>query len=225
MFAAAMPIAGVAFAADEPKDLLKPSNPTAGPDRFKGLKVGVASYTFRKVTLEQTIKAIQRVGLHYVSIKDFHLPMKSTAEEPQGGRKGVRRRGDYAAVLRQRETDDRRSRQPQCFRIRPRHRREVMVCAPDPAALPMLEKLVKEFDIKLAIHNHGPEDKIFPSPYEVQKAVEKLDPRIGYCIDVGHTARAGHDPAKAMRDLKDRLYDVHFKDVADLKGKSRQVGD
>ncbi|QOV87790.1 sugar phosphate isomerase/epimerase family protein [Humisphaera borealis] len=220
MFAAAMPIAGVAFAADEPKDLLKPSNPTAGPDRFKGLKVGVASYTFRKVTLEQTIKAIQRVGLHYVSIKDFHLPMKSTAEE----RKAVAKAFVDAGIMPlscgnvKLTTDEAASRN--AFEYVRDTGAKVMVCAPDPAALPMLEKLVKEFDIKLAIHNHGPEDKIFPSPYEVQKAVEKLDPRIGYCIDVGHTARAGHDPAKAMRDLKDRLYDVHFKDVADLKGKS-----
>ena len=218
--AATLPIAGMAMAADEPKDLLKPSTPAAGPDRFKGLKVGVASYTFRKVSLEQTIKAIQRVGLHYVSIKDFHLPMKSTTEE----RKKVAQAFVDAGITPlscgnvKLTTDEAASRN--AFEYVRDTGAKVMVCAPDAAALPMLEKLVKEFDIKLAIHNHGPEDKIFPSPYEVQKAIANLDPRIGYCIDVGHTARAGVDPAKAMRELKDRLYDVHFKDVADLKGKS-----
>ena len=99
-----------------------------------------------------------------------------------------------------------------------------MVCAPKSVeVLPMLEKLVKEFDVRMAIHNHGPEDKVFPSPYEVMAAVETLDPRVGLCVDVGHTARAGRDPAKAFRDFRDRLYDVHLKDVSDPQGKSAKV--
>jgi sugar phosphate isomerase/epimerase len=73
--------------------------------------------------------------------------------------------------------------------------------------------MVKSFDIKLAIHNHGPGDKRFPSPYDALKAAEKFDPRIGLCIDVGHTARAGVDPAEAIRKCKERLYDLHLKDV------------
>lgn len=220
MLAATLPMAGMALAADAPKDLLKPATPAAGPDRFKGLKVGVASYTFRKVTLEQTIKAIQRVGLHYVSIKDFHLPMKSTAEERKKAAQAFVDAGitPLSCGNVKLTTDEAASRN--AFEYVRDTGCNVMVCAPDPAALPMLEKLVKEFDIKLAIHNHGPEDKVFPSPYEVQKVIANLDPRIGYCIDVGHTARAGVDPAKAIRDLKDRLYDVHFKDVADITAKN-----
>jgi len=222
--AAAVPVAGIAIAADKPADkagdLLKPSNPSAGPDRFKGLKVGVASYSFRKVTLEQTIKAIQRVGLHYVSIKDFHLPMKSTAEDRKKAAQAFIDAGitPLSCGNVRLTTDEAASRN--AFEYVRDTGAKVMVCAPDPAALPMLEKLVKEFDIKLAIHNHGPEDKVFPSPYEVQKAIASLDPRIGYCIDVGHTARAGVDPAKAMRELKDRLYDIHLKDVADPTAKN-----
>ena len=89
----------------------------------------------------------------------------------------------------------------------------VMVCAPQRDSVPILDKMVKEFDIKLAIHNHGPEDKQFPSPYDVMKAVEKYDKRIGLCIDVGHTARAGVDPAESIIKCKERLYDVHMKDI------------
>lgn len=216
--AAALPLGGAAIAADG--DLLKPSTPAAGPDRFKGLKVGVASYTFRKVTLEQTIKAIQRVGLHYVSIKDFHLPMKSTADERKAAAKAFVDAGitPLSCGNVRLTTDEAASRN--AFEYVRDTGSKVMVCAPDPKALPMLEKLVKEFDIRLAIHNHGPEDKVFPSPYDVQKAVADLDPRIGYCIDVGHTARAGVDPAKAIRELKERLYDVHIKDVADVTAKN-----
>jgi sugar phosphate isomerase/epimerase len=79
--------------------------------------------------------------------------------------------------------------------------------------MPILDAMVKEFDVRLAIHNHGPEDKRFPSPYDVWKAVERYDRRIGLCLDVGHTARAKVDPASAIRECRERLYDVHFKDI------------
>jgi sugar phosphate isomerase/epimerase len=73
--------------------------------------------------------------------------------------------------------------------------------------------MVKEFDIKIAIHNHGPEDMRFPSPYDAWKAVEEYDGRLGLCIDVGHTARAGVDPAESILKCRDRVYDLHFKDI------------
>ena len=85
---------------------------------------------------------------------------------------------------------------------------------------------MKEFDIKLAIHNHGPEDKRFPSPYDAWKAVEKFDKRMGLCIDVGHTARAKVDPAEAIVKCKDRLYDLHLKDIntTEPNGSTIQAG-
>jgi sugar phosphate isomerase/epimerase len=92
-----------------------------------------------------------------------------------------------------------------------------IVCSPDPESMPILDKMVKEFDIKLAIHNHGPEDKKFPSPFEVWNAVQKYDNRIGLCIDVGHTARAKVNPAEAILKCKARLYDLHFKDINSLE--------
>jgi len=89
-----------------------------------------------------------------------------------------------------------------------------IVCSPRPGAMARLDAMVDEFDIRLAIHNHGPEDKHFPSPYDVWKAVEGRDRRIGLCLDVGHTARAKVDPAEAIRRCRERLYDVHLKDMA-----------
>jgi sugar phosphate isomerase/epimerase len=88
-----------------------------------------------------------------------------------------------------------------------------IVCSPHPESMPILDRMVKEYDIKLAIHNHGPEDKRFPSPYDVMKAVQGFDKRVGLCIDVGHTARARVDPAEAILRCKERLYDLHFKDI------------
>jgi sugar phosphate isomerase/epimerase len=89
--------------------------------------------------------------------------------------------------------------------------------------MPILDSMVKEFDIRLAIHNHGPEDKRFPSPYDVWKAVEGYDRRIGLCIDIGHTARARVDPAEAIRRCRDRLYDLHIKDIDSTAPEGRTV--
>lgn len=185
-------------------------------DPFHGLKVGVASYTLRTLPLEAAIKAIQRVGLHYVSIKDAHLPMNSTV----GERKAVARKFKDAGItplscgnvsMRNDEANVR-----QAFEYARDTGLAAIVCAPDPAALPILDKMVKEFDIRIAIHNHGPEDKAFPSPNEVWQAVQPYDKRVGLCIDIGHTARAGVDPAEAIVKYQERLYDLHFKDIAQM---------
>jgi sugar phosphate isomerase/epimerase len=99
----------------------------------------------------------------------------------------------------------------------------IAVCAPTHQNLPRLEKFVKEYNIKLAIHNHGPEDKNFPSPFDVLAAVKNLDPRIGLCIDLGHAIRAGADVVAAIYAAGPRLYDLHIKDLADATSRESQV--
>ena len=98
-----------------------------------------------------------------------------------------------------------------------------MVCKPDIAALPLVEKLVKEFDQKLAIHNHGPEDKLYPTPEVAWNAIKSLDARIGLCIDVGHTARFGDDVVTSIKKYSARLYDVHMKDSIAIVGAQKDV--
>ena len=87
---------------------------------------------------------------------------------------------------------------------------------PTPESLKWIERFVKEYDIKIAIHNHGPEDKFFPSPFDVLKAIKNLDPRIGFCIDVGHAARANANLVDAIHATGARLYDMHIKDLANF---------
>jgi inosose dehydratase len=181
---------------------------------WQGLKVGLASYSFSKLPLDAAIQGIRRVGVNYVSIKDAHLPMKSTAAQ----RKEVVQKflaagitplscgvigltGDEAQVR-------------NAFEYARDAGIPTIVCKPTPESLSMLDKLVKEFNLRLAIHNHGPEDKVWPSPLDVWSAIQKYDERIGVCVDVGHTARCGVDPAQALRTCASRLYDVHFKDLA-----------
>jgi len=197
-----------------------------GKDPWLGLKAGVASYTFRQFSVDNTIKALQQLDLHYISIKDFHLSLKSSTEE----RKAVIEKFIQAGItplscgnitMENDETNVRNA-----FQYAKDCKLPTIVCSPDPASMPLLDKMVKEFDIKLAIHNHGPEDKRFPSPYDVWKAVQAYDSRIGLCIDVGHTARAKVDPAEAIIKCKSRLYDLHFKDInsTEPNGNTIQAG-
>ena len=186
---------------------------TSSADPWRGLKPGVASYTLRKLPLEAAIRGIQRVGLRYVSIKDFHLALTSSTDE----RRAVAARFKDAGITPLSCGNVTMQNDPADVRRAFAYARDLglptIVCSPHPDSMPILDAMVKEFDIRLAIHNHGPEDKRFPSPYDVWKAVEKYDRRIGLCIDVGHTARAQVDPAEAIRKCRERLYDLHIKDI------------
>ena len=79
--------------------------------------------------------------------------------------------------------------------------------------LPHINEKVQEHDIRLAIHNHGPGDKIFPTPDLAYERIKDLDRRVGLCIDIGHTIRIGGDPYRAAEQFADRLFDIHMKDV------------
>jgi sugar phosphate isomerase/epimerase len=186
----------------------------AGDDEWQNFKVGIASYTFRKMNLEDTIKALQRLKLNYISVKDFHLPLNSSTAERQSAMQKLKNAGitPLSCGNITMQNDEKNIRQ--AFDYAKDCGMPAIVCSPHPDSMPILDKMVKEYDIKLAIHNHGPEDKRFPSPYDVMKAVQGFDKRIGLCIDVGHTARAKVNPAEAIIKCKERLYDLHFKDIS-----------
>ncbi len=198
---------------------------TEEADPWLGLKIGVATYTVRELPIEEAIKAIQRVGLKYVSIKNVknHIDLSHTSEERKQRAKMFKDAGLIALSvgnvgMKNDEADIRRA-----FEYARDIGVPTMVCAPDKNSFPILDKMVKEFDIKLAIHNHGPEDKQFPSPYDVWQAVEKYDKRIGLCIDVGHTARANVDPAESIIKCRERLYDLHLKDISALGNRNTPI--
>ncbi len=100
---------------------------------------------------------------------------------------------------------------------------KVIVGVPIPELLPLVDKKVKEYDIKVAIHNHGPGDKVYPTPASVYERVRDLDKRIGLCNDIGHTIRAGSDPAVSAKKFADRLLDIHIQDVSEAAAKGHGV--
>lgn len=204
---------------------------TAAADPFRGLKIGVATYTLRELPIEEAIKGVQRVGLKYVSIKNVknHVDLSHTTEERKARTQMFRDAGLIPLSvgnvgMKNDEADMRRA-----FEYARDVGVSTMVCSPSGQVddlnqwVQRLDPLVKEFNIKLAIHNHGPEDKNFPSPYDITKIAEKYDKRIGLCIDVGHTARAGVDPAESIIKCKDRLYDLHMKDISALGNRNTPI--
>jgi sugar phosphate isomerase/epimerase len=161
--------------------------------------------------------------MNYVSIKDVHLPLKSTAEE----RKAVVRKFLEAGItplscgVVNMTNDEAQLRN--AFEYARDAGIPTIVCKPTRESLPVLETFVKEFGIRLAIHNHGPEDKVWPSPLGVWEAIQKYDQRIGVCVDVGHTTRCGVDPIEAIRTCASRLYDLHLKDLSSKREKSQPI--
>jgi len=93
---------------------------------------------------------------------------------------------------------------------------------PDPDSFASLDDLVKEFDIRIAIHNHGPTHR-YNKVIDVLDAIEKHDRRIGACADLGHYLRSGEQPTEVIRLLAGRLYGIHLKDFAEMQDKTRGV--
>jgi sugar phosphate isomerase/epimerase len=98
----------------------------------------------------------------------------------------------------------------------------LMVIASTPTTLPRVERFVREYDIKVAIHNHGPEDQYFPGPRDALPIIHDMDPRVGLCVDLGHTTRTGVAIVEALVEAGDRVLDVHVKDLRDLMERESQ---
>lgn len=191
-----------------------------------GVRLGIATYTFRNFSRAKLIeyaKALEIATLNCKDTKD-HLPSTSAEAEAQALEeyKAAGLAVTAAGTIYFKEDSD--------ADIRPKFEYAKragigVIAAGDPpvAVLPRIEKFVKEFDIKFAIHNHGPEDPIWKSPLDVLAAVGKMDRRMGCCIDVGHTMRAGVAPVKAIQAAGARLFDMHIKDLAKADAKESQV--
>lgn len=190
------------------------------------IHLGMCSYTFREFDRAHVIDFMKQLNMTDLNAKDTkdHLPMTPPEATEQAvaayTAAGIKLTAIGAVYFQKNDDDDVRAK----FDYAKRSGVKVIVAGdPTPDTLPRLEKFVKEFDIRIAIHNHGPEDKIWPSPLDVLKDVKGLDPRLGCCIDVGHCARAGTDPVEAVKAVGERLFDVHMKDLTDMTKKESQV--
>ncbi len=187
------------------------------------LKLGVASYSFRHFSRAQAIEMTKQLGTPYLNVKEFHLKLSSTPQQideavQEFHNAGIILVGCGNVSFQKDDEADIRSK----FEYAKRAGFPLIVCAPTAVTLPKLEKFVQQYNIKIAVHNHGPEDKNFPTPQSVLKIVKNMDPRCGLCIDVGHTALAGVDIVESIAEAGPRLLDMHAKDLRDLKVEDSQ---
>jgi sugar phosphate isomerase/epimerase len=195
-------------------------------DPYRGLKMGVASYSLRKFSLDDAIAMTQKLGVKYITLKDCHLSLRTSAAEREAARRkiavaGLILMGGGVIYLKNDEAEIRNA-----FEYAKDAGMPTIVASPEPQALGKLDKMVNEYQIRVAIHNHGPGDEKYPAPQDVFNQVKDHDPRIGLCIDVGHTARIGANPVEAIKKYSSRLYDLHFKDVtaAAASGEGTELG-
>ncbi len=192
------------------------------------LRLGLATYSLRHLPINDAIPVMKDMRIEFIGPFRTHIPWNGSEAQCKAiadklwdagfvlTGSGVFRLPNDEQAVRQAFVNARAA------------RLQTMVCSPEMAALPMVEKFVKEFDQRIAIHNHGPEDKIYPTPMEAFNAIKNLDKRMGLCIDVAHTARTGSDPIAMIRQCAPRLYDFHIRDtvspVGDTKDDPVEVG-
>ena len=215
----------IAAACAAPLTLPAVAEPNPASLKPSPLKLGIATYTFRNFTRAQMLGFLKQLEVTSINCKDAkdHLP-SNPAEEAKA-------LADYAAAgialhaagtiyFPKDEDDDIRAKFEYC---RIAGIKVIVAGDPKPEILPRIEKFVKEYDFRFAIHNHGPEDKVWPSPLNVLEAVKGMDSRMGCCIDIGHCVRAGTDVVEAIHAVGPRLFNMHVKDLTSFASKESQV--
>jgi len=219
---AALGIAGTAALPFLSKTAVAENAPLKGGT---SLPVGIAGYTFAKFDLEKSIAMMKRLDIHYLSVKDFHLPLDSSEEK-------------IKAVLSQLAAADikvytvgviymkTQAAVDTAFDYAKRVGVDMIVGVPNYDLLDYVEQKVKSTNIRLAIHNHGPEDLLYPSPKEVLERIKTRDTKMGLCMDIGHAKRTGANLEAAIKEAGPRLFDLHIKDVtgAVKEAKAIEVG-
>lgn len=186
------------------------------------LTIGLASYTLRKYSVSQLIDICKRLNIKDIALKNFHLPLDASDSEIQATIAKLKEAGlniyGGGVIYMKNEAEVKNA-----FRYAKAAGMKMIIGVPNHDLLPLVEKYVKENDIKLAIHNHGPGDEVYPTPATVYDKIVNLDKRIGLCIDIGHVVRLGMNPIEAIKKYGHRMYDMHLKDVDGTVAKSESI--
>lgn len=191
----------------------------------KTLKLGIAGYSFLKFDLEKSLAMMRRMNVKFLCIKDFHLPLDSSDQQINNFHQELREAGvtghSVGPIYMKSRVDIDRA-----FIYAKRVGVNLIIGIPEIKDLPYVSEKCKEFDMFYGIHNHGPQDKVYPNASIVYNYVKDLDHRLGLCLDMGHDARDGADPIKDLTNYKDRIFDLHLKDVtkASAEGTTCELG-
>jgi inosose dehydratase len=205
-------IAGAGMAAVAMPELAHAATGSKAKKAKPEYRLGVASYTLRKFPTEQALDMTLRCGVNRITFKDMHLPLNASDETIKKTvelcrKKGIELYGAGVVYMKTKEEVD------QAFRYAKTAGMEMIVGVPNHELLDYVEEKVKQNDIALAIHNHGPGDKLYPSAESAYKLIRNRDKRMGLCIDIGHTKRINLNPEQDLKNFFDRVLDIHIKDV------------
>ena len=217
-------VAGVAGAAlGRPVAALAAPLPVPPAPAADALKLGVASYSLRKFPRDKAIEMVKALHTPFINIKSFHLPYELSPAEAEAAAREFEKEGlkivGGGTITFEKDTDEEVRKY---FEYAKHAHMPLMVVTGPPEVWPRVERFAKQYNIKVAIHNHGPEDKRYPAPADALKYIRNMDRRMGLCVDVGHTVRTGTDVVKAIADAGPRVLDMHVKDLRDLSDKDSQ---
>lgn len=192
-------------------------NPPAGAQNrrspYAPFRMGLQSYSLRAFKVEDALKITRELGLHYWEAFEAHLPITDNPATLAAYRELLRTYNVTLAAfgVLSFSTDEADARRK--FQFAKAMGVPTLTAYPAPEALPLLDRLVEEYRVHIAIHNHGPEDPLYGRIQQGIDALRRRHPRIGMCIDTGHYLRAGEDPLRAARAFHKRLFALHLKDV------------
>jgi len=204
--------------------------------------LGMAGFTFKEYKTLDMLKALERLDIHYLCVKNFHLPFEATDAEIKDFKRQCADHGvtPYGiGPVNSGTLDDVKK----AFDFAKKLGVDIVVGVPfkrgatkkwadqeqDRDLCEKISPLCDAYDIRFAIHNHGPDaPKCFPTGDASCEFVKDLSPRMGMCLDIGHNYRSGKDPAACIRKYADRLIDFHLKDIqphtTDIKADAKILG-
>ena len=192
---------------------------TAEPD---SPKLGIQLYSLRGYKLDEALKHASDLGFEQVEFYGGMLGTNASDEEIAATKKkvadlGMSISGHGVNRLTKDAAENRK-----IFEFVSKLGAPCITADPDLDSFDNLDELVKEFDIRVAIHNHGPGHR-YNKAIDVLRVIEGHDERIGACADLGHYIRSGQNAPEVIRLLKGRLYGIHLKDFAEMKDKTKGV--
>ncbi len=186
------------------------------------LQLGIQLYSLREFPVDQALEQAAKIGFKQVEFYSGMLPVDSSAETISRTRKRVNDLGMTISSHGVNHIGADRKANENLFEFAKALGIKSITIDPDPDSFDQLDELVKAFDMRVAIHNHGPNHR-YNKVVDVLRAIEKHDQRIGACADLGHYIRSGEPPTEVIRLLKGRLYGIHLKDFATMEDKAQGV--
>ncbi len=190
--------------------------------RYDSLHLGIQLYSLRGYPVEQALKHAKELGFSHVEFYSGMFAVNSNQDQIDAMLKNVADIGLKISGYGVMPFTSNHEENEKTFKFAKAAKIHTLMASPTTDSFESLNSLVKDYDIRIAIHNHGPTDR-YAKAIDVLTAVEKQDPRIGACADLGHYIRSGEKPTEVIRVLEGRLFGVHLKDFAQMQDKTQGV--